>query len=202
MDYGIIFLIIIVIVIIIAIILIIYKNRSNTQNLLLTLPNYRIQNVATGNYLGLANLPNPNLSFPHLIYGLYQNPFTSFWLVLVAGNLPVNDPMGIWKIDIINKVNNTVNEVKIINDVYFNESPNLTSGFIGRALPGELAGGKFTLRQENDASIFLMTTIAPNTFNLVLKEGNLPITFDTKNNLLIHSNNVNSKPTTFKLTLV
>jgi len=203
MDYGIIFIIIIVIIIIIAIVLLIYANRGNTQNLLLTLPNYRIQNVATGTYLGLANLLNPNLGTANIpLYVLGVTPFVPFWLVLVTGNVSSTDSMGLWKINILNKISTTVNEVNIINDVYFNESPNLTSGFITRALPGENTGGKFTLGQEKDASIFLMTTIAPNTFNLVLKNGNEPIIFDIINNLLIHTTKVNTKPTTFKLTLV
>ena len=202
MDYGIIFIIIIVIIIIIGIILLIYANRGNTQNLLLTLPNYRIQNVATGTYLGLANLPNPNLTFPHLLYDLTQNPFIPFWLVLVTGNVSSTDPMGLWKINILKKVSTTVNEVNIINDVYLNESPNLTAGTIIEALPGENTSGKFTIGDLKDAPIFLMTTIAPNTFTLVLKNRNLPIIFDKTNNLLIRSNNVNTKPVTFKLTLV
>jgi len=203
MDYGIIFIIIIVIIIIIAIVLLIYKNRGNTQNLLLTLPNYRIQNVVTGTYLGLANLPNPTLERTNIpLYSLGQTPFVPFWLAFITGNVSSTDPMGLWKINILNKIGTTVNEVNIINDVYFNESPNLTSGFVTRALQGEITGNKFIMGQEKDASVFLMTTIAPNTFNLVLKNGNQPILFDVKNNLLIRTTKVNTKPATFKLTLV
>lgn len=202
MDYGIIFLIIIVIIIIIAIILIIYANRDNTLNLLLSLPNYRIQNVATGDYLGLTNVPNI-LTTPNniKIYTLNDVPFIPFWLVLTAGGLSVNDSMGIWKIDIINKISVTETEVKIINDVYFNESPGL--GFLAKTVPGENLGRKFTpIGRLDEASIFIMTMIAPNTFNLVLKSNKLPIVIDKFNNFLTYNTNINVKPTTFKLTLV
>lgn len=206
MDYGIIFLIIIVIIIIIAIILIIYANRTNTLNLLLTLPNYRIQNVATCGYLGLINFPRFLTedigSIP--IYTLSSNPFLSFWLPLVGSDLTATDPFGLWKIDIIKQINVTVAEVKIINDVYFTESPGLSAGFLGPSPPGGLRSTKFTPTYREDAeflSIFIMTTIAPNTFTLTLKNGNLPIITDSSN-LLTFSRNLNIKPLTFKLTLV
>jgi hypothetical protein len=205
MDYGIIFLIIIVIVIIIAIILIIYANRNNTRNLLLTLPNYRIQNVADKSYLALINLPNPFLSTPFIpIYNLNQNPFIPFWFPLATGGLSVTDPLGLWKIDIIKQISVNVAEIKIINDVYLNESRDLSLGFLATvSLPNENTNGKFTpVTEEANASNFIMTTIAPNTFTLTLSEGNLPIIIDKTNNFFTRANNVNVKPTVFKLTLI
>lgn len=207
MDYGIIFIIIIVIVIIIAIVLIIYANRNNTQNLLLTLPNYRIQNVASSDYLGLINLPNTLLPSPFIpIYTLASDPFVPFWLVLVSGGLSVNDPMGLWKIDIIKQISVTVSEVQIINDVYFNESPNLSLGFLSIVSPPSAnTARKFTpVTEEKFASNFIMTMIANNTFTLalILPGGNFPIIIDKNNNFFTYTNNVNAKPTIFKLTLV
>lgn len=207
MDYGIIFLIIIVIVIIIAIILIIYANRHNTQNLLLTLPNYRIQNIASNNYLGLINLPNTLLPSPFIpIYNLNQNPFIPFWLVLVSGGLSVSDPMGLWKINVIKQINVTVSEVQIINDVYLNESPDLSLGFLSIVSPpSENTARKFTpVTEEKFASNFIMTMIANNTFtlDLILPEGNFPIIIDKTNNFFTYTTSANAKPTVFKLTLV
>ena len=208
MDYGLIFLIIIVIVIIIAIILIIYANRNNTRNLLLTLPNYRIQNVATGGYLALSNLPNLNLITTSVnipIYTLASNPFIPFWVALVAGDLTVSDPLGLWKINIIKQISVTVAEVQIINDVYFNESPNLSLGFLGEIIPAPDDPDQvfFTPSSRSmGTSTFIMTTIAPNTFRLTLQQSNFPIIIGVENNLLTYSTNVNTKPATFKLTLV
>jgi len=206
MDYGIIFLIIIVIIIIIAIILIIYANRDNTQNLLLTLPNYRIQDVSSGGYLGLINFtfPDNNPLQPNVnIYTLNQVPFVPFWRALVVGDLKVDDPLGLWNINILKQISVNVAEVQLRNDVYFNESPNFTLGYLDETLPGPIASKKFTPTATTNVSVtFIMTTIAVNTFTLLKKLGNFPVVIDKSNGLLTYSTNVNVKPTIFRLTLV
>jgi len=204
MDAGIIFLIIIVIIIIIAIILIIFANRNNTQNLLLTLPNYRIQDVASGSYLALINTPNFNQDQGQAgqipIYTLSSVPFVPFWGALASGGLSVTDPLGLWKINILNKINTTEAEVQIINDVYFTESPGLTLGPLSATPNDQFFTPNTPL---TSATVFIMTTVAPNTFNLRIKEGNFAIIIERNNNLLTYNPfNVNIKPAVFKLTLV
>lgn len=207
MDYGIIFIIIIVVIIIIAIILIIYANRNNTQNLLLTLPNYRIQNVATGGYLGLVNVPNFTSGQGQLgqipIYNLADQPFIPFWFPVVTGDASVNDSLGLWKINVLKQISVDVAEVNILNDVYLTESPGLSLGYIGLT---PTATNFTPITTANSATIFTMTTIAPNTFTLFIKQGlitgNFPVIIDNKNFLTYNFENPTAKPVTFRLTLV
>ena len=200
LDYGIIFLIIIVIIIIIAIILIIFANRNNTQNLLLTLPNYRIQDVVSGSYLGLVNLPSVTVATDIPIYTLTTVPFIPFWDAVVTADSSVTDPFGLWKINIIKQIQVNIAEVQIINDVYFTESPDLTLGYLTLSPVNQ----EFFTPSNNSAaaSTFIMTTIAPNTFTLVLKQGNFSVIVNTITHLLSRAFNANVKPATFKLTLV
>ena len=205
LDYGIIFLIIIVIIIVIAIILIIYANRGNVQNLLLTLPNYRIQDVTTGGYLGLVNLPGYETNQVP-IYLLSDNPFIPFWNPFVTTDSSANDPLGLWKIDIITQIRVDVAEVRIVNDVYFTETIG-AQNTLGYLALGPADQENFSPANTLGSAVtFIMTTIAPNTFTLVLKDGNFPVivnkTNDFTNNLLNRAFNVNVKPVTLRLTLV
>lgn len=204
MDYGIIFIIIIVIVIIIAIILIIYANRGNTQNLLLTLPNYRIERISSGDYLSLTNLPNienaPNTEFP--IYTLDKKPFLPFWSVLVAGGASIEDSFGLWKINIIKQITFDVSEVQLINDVYLNESPGLSAGLLSFTGAAPFTNSFTPFASDDDPVIFLMKTIDVNTFTFTVKNSNLPIIVDPNTNLLVAKRGAKNKPDVFKLNLV
>jgi hypothetical protein len=202
MDYGIIFIIIIVIIIVIAIILIIYANRSNVTNILASFPSYRIQCVDnptdTNNYLGLRNIPQYQASGGFLI-----REQIDFYVPFVYGGTNNTDPLGIWKIENLTQ-NNKIpitsgSEVYIVNFVYYSQTVNQTGylavqeGGIGLRLP------IVPTADIKSASIFIYTIVGVNLFTLKSKNFNYPIIVSKTSNRLVQIDNVNVKPSVFKL---
>lgn len=218
-SYSIIFIVILIIIFVIMIILIVYANRDNIQNLLASLPNYRIQHVASGTYLGLMNinentgigmnaspvstLSNPNPPPPSPFTG-----FDPFWSVFVRSGVDNAYPLGLWKIDTIKTINNKVSEVKIINTVYNLESTS-NSGFLGATINIGTSDAYSRLLRPifklDNSSTFTLTLTDINTFTLstngfsvfIEKTNTVPIGNST--NILRFSDNPNIKPDVFKL---
>lgn len=127
------------IIIVVVIILVIVKNRNNVLNLIEQLPNYRIFYPKGNSYVGLKNLARSKV-FPQ--DPLISYPIgTPFWLPYACVGVDKDSPLGIWKFDPLTSSFYTADllpgqkKVKIINTVFFDETPGSGSNNLGFLTP-------------------------------------------------------------------
>ena len=207
-DYAWLILGFIILAIVIIVIVIIIKNRDNTFNILLQLPNYRISYNDT--YLGLVNIPGilPTDTPPAL--------GTPFWVPVLSVGVTNTDPMAIWKIDPITSTSITLDSnqklVKILNTVVFLETPNVgtpddptSRGFVSfgpqRLVPRNIAAPVSTF---GTAPTMVYTDLTNNRFNLRITIAGklLPVTVEPATNYILANPDITAEPSVFKLELI
>lgn len=168
---GYLFLGLIVIAIIILIIFLIYVNRGNTLNAIQSLPNYLIQFPKGNTFLGLKNIPSPDIN----VGG--DTPIgTPFWKSYAWVTPDKTYPLGLWKINVISQTPDGMSkQVQVINAVYNTQSINQPPTGLGflKFFQTDFTNLASSSNNMDQGDIFTYTQIAVNTFTLQIVLNNI-----------------------------